>query len=94
MQDPSPASTPSASASTVRAAAIPIGPFLDDDANEVWSHRTLLAHEELAATDVLEPDPPNFQTALKNERLRPFWLKGMGKEMTGLWDRGCLKKVR
>ena len=53
----------------------------------------LLDHETLAATDVLEPDPPNFQTAIKNERLKPFWYKGSDKEMSGLWDRGCLKRV-
>ena len=71
-----------------------ISPFADNTANEVWAGRVLVDHDTLAQTDVLEADPPNFQTAIKNPRLQPFWYAGMNKEMQGLWDRGCLKRVQ
>ena len=52
------------SAATPRANVLPVGPFVEDDMNEVWAARTLHVHEELAATDVLEQDPPNWQAAV------------------------------
>eukprot|EP00961_Rhodomonas_salina_P181062 2444057-Rhodomonas_salina.1 len=31
---------------------------------------------------------------MKHPSLKPFWLKAEEGETTGLWDRGCLRKVR
>jgi len=53
-----------------------IGPFADNDKNEIWCASTLLDHAELAQTDVLEPDPSTFQKAIANPHLRPFWFEG------------------
>ena len=46
-----------------------VGPFTDNDANEVWAGRVLVNHDTLAQTDILKADPPNFQTVIKNPQL-------------------------
>ena len=43
--------------------------------------------------DLTEPDPKHNGAAMRNERLAPIW-KEQGNEMTGLFGRSCLKKVK
>eukprot|EP00961_Rhodomonas_salina_P099417 1336905-Rhodomonas_salina.1 len=47
-------------------------------------------NEELADIDMLEPDPPNRQAAMKNISLRPFWMQSenLNKEMDSLNVKG------
>eukprot|EP00961_Rhodomonas_salina_P291319 3931900-Rhodomonas_salina.1 len=52
----------------------------------------IAGYEELADIDMLEPDPPNCQAAMKNVCLRPFWMQSENKEMDGLNAKGCFKK--
>jgi hypothetical protein len=60
---------PSAASRTISPSGPAVGPFADNEANEVWAGRVLVDHDMLAQTDVLEADPPNFQTAIKTPRL-------------------------
>jgi hypothetical protein len=41
-----------------------------------------------------EPDPKHYGAAMRNERLAPIWKEEQGNEMTGLFGRCCLKKVK
>eukprot|EP00961_Rhodomonas_salina_P133931 1802052-Rhodomonas_salina.2 len=44
-------------------------------------------YEELTDIDMLEPDPPNRQAAMKNVSLRPFWMQSENKEIiSGLFE--------
>ena len=43
--------------------------------------------------DLTEPDPKHNGAAMRNERLAPIW-KEQGNEMTGLFGRGCLTKLK
>eukprot|EP00961_Rhodomonas_salina_P079142 1063984-Rhodomonas_salina.1 len=52
----------------------------------------IAGYEELADIDMLEPDPPNRQAAMKNVCLRPFWMQSKNKEMDGLNAKACFKK--
>eukprot|EP00961_Rhodomonas_salina_P156261 2103736-Rhodomonas_salina.1 len=49
-------------------------------------------YDQLADIDMLEPNPANRKQAMKNERLKSFWIDSEGKELRGLWKRGCLKR--
>eukprot|EP00961_Rhodomonas_salina_P257635 3481416-Rhodomonas_salina.1 len=49
-------------------------------------------YEQLSDIDMLEADPRNRTEALRNPRLRPFWIDLENKEIRGLWDKGCFKK--
>eukprot|EP00961_Rhodomonas_salina_P192912 2603143-Rhodomonas_salina.1 len=72
----------------------PTGPFSDAQRNEVWqvlASQMMEHYEELADVDMLEPNPANRNEALRNARLRPFWIDSKRKEMDGLWRRGCFK---
>ena len=42
----------------------------------------------------LEPDPKHDGAAMRNERLAPIWREEQGNEMSGLFARGCLEKVK
>jgi hypothetical protein len=71
------------------------GPFSDVKRNEIWqvlASQMAEGYEHLADLDMLEPNPPNRTHAMRNERLRPFWVQSEEKEMQGLWKRGCFKK--
>jgi hypothetical protein len=52
------------------------------------------ALHDLSGIDLTEPDPKHNGTAMRNERLAPIWKEDQGNEMTGLFARGCLKKVK
>eukprot|EP00961_Rhodomonas_salina_P130203 1753205-Rhodomonas_salina.1 len=43
---------------------------------------------------MLEPSPANRNEAMRNVRLKPFWIESENKEMKGLWSRGCFKRWR
>mmetsp|Transcript_27856 Transcript_27856/g.65715 ORF Transcript_27856/g.65715 Transcript_27856/m.65715 type:complete len:97 (-) Transcript_27856:1858-2148(-) len=71
------------------------GPFSNERRNEIWrvlASQMIKGYEALADIDMLEPDPANHTAAMKNPRLKPFWLESEGKEMKGLWDKGCFKR--
>eukprot|EP00961_Rhodomonas_salina_P025399 342263-Rhodomonas_salina.1 len=73
------------------------GPFEDPADNVEWCSRVLAGAADsdyLSMVDALEPDPKSHRQAMKHPLLKPFWLKAEDGEMTGLWDRGCLRKVR
>ena len=44
--------------------------------------------------DLTEPDPKYNGAAMRNERLAPIWKEEQDNEMTGLFGRGCLKKIK
>eukprot|EP00961_Rhodomonas_salina_P269422 3640192-Rhodomonas_salina.1 len=70
------------------------GPFDDTNHNEIWRVFTLQmieGYKELADVDMLEPDPPNRSAAMRNVRLRPFWMQSENKEMNGLNTTGCFR---
>eukprot|EP00961_Rhodomonas_salina_P255935 3458770-Rhodomonas_salina.1 len=46
-------------------------------------------YETLADIDMLEPNPANRNEAMRNVRLKPFWIDSEHKEMDRLWKRGC-----
>eukprot|EP00961_Rhodomonas_salina_P297765 3937477-Rhodomonas_salina.1 len=72
------------------------GPFEDPADNVIWCSRVLargLDSDYLSTVDSLEPDPKSHSQAMKHPSLKPFWLQAEDGEMTGLWDRGCLRKV-
>jgi hypothetical protein len=48
----------------------------------------------LSWIDLTEPDPKHNGTATRNDRLELIWKEEQGNEMTGLFGRGCLKKVK
>jgi hypothetical protein len=48
----------------------------------------------LSWIDLTEPDPKHNGVAMRNERLAPIWKEEQGNEMTCLFGRGCLKKVK
>eukprot|EP00961_Rhodomonas_salina_P044209 593875-Rhodomonas_salina.1 len=54
----------------------------------VWKEN----YYQLADVGMLEPNPANRKQAMKNERLRLCWIDSEGKELRGLWKRGCLKR--
>ena len=77
------------------------GPFDNDAMNHIWSCQVTteagqklpeLEYDLLADIDTLEPDPPNYQIALKHPRLRPFWINESLQEMDGLFEKGCFRK--
>eukprot|EP00961_Rhodomonas_salina_P250293 3383673-Rhodomonas_salina.1 len=73
------------------------GPFDDPANNALWCSRVLAGATDadyLSTIDALEPDPKSHRQAMKHPRLKPFWLKAEDGEMSGLWDSGCLRKVR
>jgi hypothetical protein len=51
------------------------------------------ALHDLSWIDLTEPDPKHNGAAMRNERLAPIWKEEQSNEMTGLFARGCLKKV-
>jgi hypothetical protein len=52
------------------------------------------ALHDLSWIDLTEPDPKHNGAAIRNERLAPIWKEEQGNEMTGLFARCCLKKVK
>jgi hypothetical protein len=48
----------------------------------------------LSWINLTEPDPKHNGVAMRNETLAPIWNEEHGNEMTGLFGRGCLKKVK
>eukprot|EP00961_Rhodomonas_salina_P218406 2951239-Rhodomonas_salina.2 len=52
----------------------------------------LEGYEELAYIYMLEPDPTNNTAAMKNPRLRPFWIDSQKKKMGRLEQKGCFRK--
>eukprot|EP00961_Rhodomonas_salina_P010377 139191-Rhodomonas_salina.1 len=75
----------------------PPGPFQDQERNEVWrvfASQMQATYEQLADVDMLEPNPANRNEAMRNVRLKPFWIASEQKEMDGLWTRGCFKRWR
>jgi hypothetical protein len=52
------------------------------------------ALHDLSWIDLIEPDPKHNGAAMRKERLAPIWKEEQGNEMTGLFGRGCLKKVK
>lgn len=45
-------------------------------------------YKELADINMLEPDPPISQAAIKNIHLRSFWMQSENKEMDCLNTKG------
>ena len=58
-----------------------ITPTLDPEDDGIWSE-----------IDLLEGDPVHRGVAMRNPRLKPFWLKAEGGEWQGLWEKGVFKK--
>ena len=52
------------------------------------------AFHDLSGIDLTEPDQKHNGEAMRKERLAPIWKEEQGNEMTGLFGRGCLKKVK
>eukprot|EP00961_Rhodomonas_salina_P212497 2869930-Rhodomonas_salina.2 len=72
----------------------PAGPFQDQLRNDVWlllASQMMENYEQLVDIDMLEPNPANQNEAMRNHRLKPFWLDSEQKEMDGLWRRWCFK---
>ncbi len=59
---------------------------IDDGASKVI--------HDLSWIDLTEPDKKHNSAAMRNERLTPIWKEEQDNEMTGLFGRGCLKKVK
>eukprot|EP00961_Rhodomonas_salina_P245283 3314285-Rhodomonas_salina.1 len=49
-------------------------------------------YDRLADVDILEPNPSNRNEAMRNVRLRLFWMDLENKEMDGLWKCCCFKR--
>ena len=58
-----------------------ITPTFDPEDDGIWSE-----------IDLLEGDPVHRGVAMRNPRLKPFWLKAEGGEWQGLWEKGVFKK--
>ena len=58
-----------------------ITPTFDPEDDGSWSE-----------IDLLEGDPVHRGVAMRNPRLKPFWLKAEGGEWQGLWEMGVFKK--
>jgi hypothetical protein len=82
-------------------------PFIDEHLQILWSmmaksdlqedvtdEAASKAFHDLSWIDLTEPDPKYNGAAMRNERLAPIWKEEQGNEMTGLFGRGCLKKVK
>jgi hypothetical protein len=52
------------------------------------------ALHDLSWIDLTEPDQKHNCVAMLNERLAPIWKEEQGNELTGLFGRGCLKKIK
>jgi hypothetical protein len=52
------------------------------------------AIHDLSWIDLTEPDKKYNDAAMRNERLAPIWKEEQGNEMTGLFGRSCLKKIK
>ena len=74
-------------------------PFSDDHLASRWAMlvdiETLSREEglDLSWIDLTEPDPRHRGQAMRNPRLAPIWQEEEDKEMKGLWERGCLRRV-
>ena len=64
---------------------------LQEDATEEEVDKAL---HDLSWIDITEPDPKHNGAAMRNKRLAPIWEEEQGIEITGLFERGCLKKVK
>jgi hypothetical protein len=64
---------------------------LQEDTTDEGVNKAL---HDLSWIDLTEPDPKHNGAAMRNERLAPIWKELQGNEMTGLFERGCLKKVK
>ena len=64
---------------------------LQEDATEEEVDKAL---HDLSWIDITEPDPKHNGAAMRNKRLAPIWEEEQGIEVTGLFERGCLKKVK
>jgi hypothetical protein len=64
---------------------------LQEETSDEASSKAL---HDLSWIDLTEPDPKHNGAAMRNERLAPIWKEEQGNEMTGLFARGCLKKVK
>jgi hypothetical protein len=64
---------------------------LQEDTTDEGAGKAL---HDLSWIDLTEPDPKHNGAAMRNERLAPIWKEEQGNEMTGLFGRGCLKKVK
>jgi hypothetical protein len=63
---------------------------LQEDTTDEGASKVL---HDLSWIDLTEPDPKHNSATMRNERLPPIW-KEQGNEMTGLFGRSCLKKVK
>ena len=74
----------------------PDNPLLPQHLRRAWAAQVAGASEaqvkDLARDDMLEPDPPNREQAMKHPRFAPFWKGGEKEEWNGLWSRNCFKK--
>jgi hypothetical protein len=61
---------------------------------EISDEAASKALHDLSWIDLTEPDPKHNGAAMRNERLAPIWREEQGNEMTGLFARGCLKRVK
>ena len=52
------------------------------------------ALHDLSWIDLTEPDTKHNSVAMRNEGQTPIWKEEQGNEMTVLFGRGCLKKVK
>jgi hypothetical protein len=66
-------------------------PELQEDTTDEGASKAI---HDLSWIDLTEPDPKYNGAARRNERLPPIWKEEQGNEMTGLFGRGCLKKVK
>jgi hypothetical protein len=64
---------------------------LQEDTTDEGASKAL---HDLSWIDLTEPDPKHNGAAMRNKRLAPIWKEEQGNEMTGLFGRGCLKKVK
>jgi hypothetical protein len=64
---------------------------LEEDTTDEGASKAL---HDLSWIDLTEPDPKHDGAAMRNGRLAPIWKEEQGNEMTGLFARGCLKKVK
>ena len=49
---------------------------------------------DLGYIDLFEPDPAHYAQAYANKKLSTQWIIEEGIEMQGLFDRGCLRKIK
>jgi hypothetical protein len=64
---------------------------LQEDATEEEVDKAL---DDLSCIDITEPDQKHNGAAMRNKRLAPIWDEEQGIEITGLFEHGCLKKVK